>query len=134
MKKLLKVALVLLAICTLFVACVSKPVGGTEGAWKLKCFAGTMNGWDASQPLVDNSFTFTATGSDEFKLTQGDWSFSAIADQITELDTDIPLTAFGDTGMANITFASGLLEPGVDYTVTLEVVGEEEAYIVVSAN
>ena len=49
-------------------------------------------------------------------------------------NTDEWLTAFGDTGMANITFASGLLEPGVDYTVTLEVVGEEEAYIVVSAN
>ena len=102
MKKLLKVAVVLLAICTMFVACVSKPVAGTEGAWKLTCYAGTMNGWNPGEALVYNSFSFTATGSDEFKFTDGSWTLTAVCAPIDALDTEIPLEGFGDTGYSNI--------------------------------
>ena len=132
MKKLLKVAVVLLAICTMFVACVSKPVAGTEGAWKLTCYAGTMNGWNPGEALVDNSFSFTATGSDEFKFTDGSWSLTAVCDPIDALDTEIALSGFGDTGYTNIVFADGVLIPGVDYCVTIEIYGEDEAYVIVS--
>jgi hypothetical protein len=132
MKKLLKVAIVVLAVCTMLVACVSKPVAGTEGAWKLCGIGASFNGWDASQLLVDNKCSFVATGTDEFKFTDGTWSLTAVCEPIAELGTEYALEGFGDTGFTNITFDAGVLTPGVEYEIELIVEAEDVAYVVVT--
>lgn len=102
-----------------------------KDATKLTHFAGTMSGWE-HELLEDGSFSFVAAGYDEFKYSVGDWDYTGICGEITALDEQFQLTGIGYTGMVNITFAEGVLTPGVEYKVSLEVISETEAYVSVS--
>lgn len=95
----------------------------------LNSVAGTINGWTHAA-LTDNAVTFTAAGGDEFAFTVGSWDFKACGAVVDALDKEIKLAEAAD---ANITFAEGVLTAGTEYTATLIVKGNHEAYVKVSA-
>ena len=110
--------------------------------YDLKYIAGCANGW--THELMDgDSFDFTYTyypdedygtyyndGYDRFAFTNGSWDFKAGGVRISGLDTEFKL----EVGGSDITFASGLLTEGNDYTISLRVVSEDEAYVKVTAS
>ena len=80
--------------------------------------------------LVDNSFTFVADSyyeSFRFYLTEnGDFCVGGAT--ITSLGAMFPLDESG----YSCDFTSGVLTPGNEYTITLEVLGEYKAYVKVT--
>lgn len=96
----------------------------------LKFYCGTMNSWESHDALDANTFTFKATGSDEFAFTVGSWFYKACGATINALDKEFALK---EKDNANITFAKNLLTEGTGYTVTLIVKGNKEGYVKVSA-
>ena len=80
-------------------------------------------------------FTYTLYGTDKygedvydaFKFTSGTWDFQAGGIQISALDTEFELYS-GNT-LGNIIFSNGLLTVGKEYTISLIVRGENEAYV-----
>lgn len=89
-----------------------------------------MTDW-AHTELTSNTFTFTAAGDDEFKITSGTWDFQAGGVQISALDTEVEL--YSDNAIDNITFVDELLTPGNEYTISLIVRGDNVAYVKVTA-
>ena len=97
----------------------------------LDSYNGSMVGWaETHTALTDNAFTFTAAGEDQFAFTIGDWGFKVCGVEVTELGKEFKLVEGAD---ANITFAAGVLTAGTEYTATLVVKGNHEAYVKVSA-
>ena len=95
----------------------------------LNSIAGYMTGWNHTA-LVNNSFTFTATGQDDFAFTVGTWEFQVRDATIYALDEEVRL--YEHFGSDCITFAEGVLTVGTEYTVTLIVKGPHEAYVKVT--
>ena len=93
--------------------------------YDLNYIAGYMTNWEHTA-LENNSFTFTATGEDDFSFTVGSWDFKACGAVVDALDKEIKLPKNADD---NITFANGVLSIGLEYIVTLIVKGEHEAYV-----
>ena len=96
--------------------------------YDLNYVAGYMTNWEHTA-LVNNSFTFTAAGQDDFCFTNGTWSFSVGQEVVRDLDTEIALSVRGGE---YITFTNGLLTAGTEYIVTLIVKGPHEAYVKVT--
>jgi hypothetical protein len=94
----------------------------------LKFVAGTINGWTHAA-LVDNAVTFTAAADTAFAFTNGSWDFKACGVTVEALNTEYKLVEGGE----NIVFADGVLTAGTEYTATLIVKGNHEAYVKVSA-
>ena len=97
--------------------------------YDLNYIAGSMTEW-AHTALENNSFTFIANGEDYFNFTVGNWGFKACGVEIDALDKEIALV---ENNNANITFKAGVLTEGAEYTATLIVKGNHEAYVKVSA-
>jgi hypothetical protein len=95
----------------------------------LNSVAGTINGW-THVALADNAVSFTAAADTAFAFTNGSWGFKACGVEIDALDKEIALVENND---ANITFKAGVLTEGAEYTATLIVKGNHEAYVKVSA-
>ena len=95
----------------------------------LNCIAGTMTNWEHT-PLTNNAVDFTAEGYDTFAFTNGSWDFKACGVTIEALDTEYQLV---EGANANITFADSVLTTGNEYTATLRVAGNHEAYVKVTA-
>lgn len=95
----------------------------------LNSVAGYMTGWEHTA-LVNNSFTFTATGQDGFAFTVGTWDFQVRDATIYALDEEFRL--YEHFGSDYITFAEGVLTAGTEYIVTLIVKGPHEAYVKVT--
>ena len=120
------------------------PTNPTKGAPKvpdcydLKYIAGCATNW--THELMDgNSFNFTYTyypseddgyntGYDRFAFTNGGWDFKAGGVQISSLGVPFKLRVGG----SDITFDSYLLTEGNEYTISLSVDGEDEAYVMVT--
>jgi hypothetical protein len=121
------------------------PTNPTKGAPKvpdcydLKYIAGCATNW--THELMDgNSFNFTYTyypneddgyntGYDRFAFTNGGWDFKAGGVRISSLGVPFKLRVGG----SDITFDSNLLTEGNEYTISLSVAGEDEAYVMVTA-
>ena len=93
--------------------------------YDLNFVAGYMTNW-AHTALENNTFTFTATGEDDFSFTVGSWDFKACGAVVDALDKEIKLPKNADD---NITFANGVLSIGLEYIVTLIVKDKHEAYV-----
>ena len=101
----------------------------------------TTGAWNhvALDSNLSYDFTYTYYGEDnfgedvydEFKFTNGDWDFQAGGIQISALDTEFEL--YSDNAIDNITFVDGLLTPGNEYTISLIVLGDNVAYVKVTA-
>ena len=120
------------------------PTNPTKGAPKvpdcydLKYIAGCATNW--THELMDgNSFDFTYTyypdednsyntGYDRFAFTNGGWDFKAGGVQISSLGVPFKLRVGG----SDITFDSDLLTPGNEYTISLKVLDDNEAYVKVT--
>ena len=101
----------------------------------LNSVAGTMNNWTHAA-LINNAVNFTATEKDgktnvEFAFTSGNWDFKACGVEIKNLDEEYELKEGNDA--TNITFAAGVLTTESEYTATLRVAGNHEAYVKVTA-
>ena len=94
----------------------------------LNSVAGTITGWTHAA-LADNAVTFTAAADTAFAFTSGSWEFKACGVEIDALDKEIALV---ENNNANITFKAGVLTEGAEYTATLIVKGDHEAYVKVS--
>ena len=120
------------------------PTNPTKGAPKvpdcydLKYIAGCATNW--THELMDgNSFNFTYTyypdeddgyntGYDRFAFTNGGWDFKAGGVRISSLGVPFKL----EVGGSDITFDSYLLTEGNEYTISLSVDSEDEAYVMVT--
>ena len=98
----------------------------------LNSYAGSMTGdnWP-HLALTDNAFTFKAAKDNQFVFTIGSWDFKVGGAEVTELGKEFKL-AEGDSA-PNITFKAGVLTEGAEYTATLVVKGNHEAYVKVTA-
>lgn len=94
-------------------------------------YAGTMTvdggNW-SHKKLTDNSFTFKATGTDEFAFTVGNWNYKLGGATIAALDNEYELTVGGE----NNKFAESVLTAESEYTATL-IVKDDKAYVKVTA-
>lgn len=90
-------------------------------------YCGTMTNWNDHEELIDDSFTFTAAGGDQFQFTVGGWAFQLGGAEITALNQKFELSS-----TENISFEEGVLTEGQDYKVTLEVESEDKAYVIVT--
>ena len=97
----------------------------------LKYIYGSLTDYEYVE-LVDNSYTFVAddysySNSFRFYLTEyGDFCVGGA--YIQSLGTMYPLNESGNS----CSFYSGVLTPGNEYTITLKVLGEYEAYVQVT--
>ena len=97
---------------------------------KVAYYAGNMTENWSHTKLIDNSFTFTAGGSNEFVFTVGDWAYKLGGAKITALNQEFELTEDG----ANISFEEDVLTVGNSYKVTLIVKDADNASVKVTAN
>ncbi len=101
----------------------------------LTSVAGTINGWTHAA-LTNNAVDFTATEDKDgktdvaFAFTNGSWDFKACGVEIKKLDKEYKLVEGAE---GNITFAAKVLTTGSEYTATLRVAGNHEAYVTVTA-
>ena len=101
----------------------------TLSYYDLKYIYGSLTDYSRVE-LIDNSFTFVADSyyeSFRFYLTENG-EFSVGGATITSLNNMFSLDESG----YSCDFTSGVLTPGNEYTITLKVLDEKEAYVKVT--
>ena len=98
----------------------------------INCIVGSVTSWDHT-PMTDNKYTFIAAGGDQIVFTIGNWNYVFTDAVVDALDTEVELKEYFDGAPALVTFADGVLTAGTEYTATLIVKGDHEAYVKVSA-
>jgi hypothetical protein len=98
----------------------------------INCIVGSMTNWEHTA-LVDNSFTFTATGEDQFDFTMGNWHYRFSDAVVEALDTEVELKEYFGGAPDCVTFADGVLTADTEYVVTFIPVDNHTAKVKVSA-